>query len=133
VAREVPAGSAEEKIILYAEDLVGIQQRLAPVFVPLRDAAAVDPATTRLWREISERRARNMRAFAADLRSTDRLPGGRGRRHRGRRDPEHERRRMPNTGCCWSTSAAGAPGGSGRGSSTRGPGCCSPEGPRESV
>src|SRR5512146_1466836 len=50
-----------------------IQTRLAPVYLALRDAAATDPDSAAAWREISERRARNMRAFAADLRATGEL------------------------------------------------------------
>lgn len=46
---------------------------MAPVFLPLRDAAATDPDCASLWREIAERRAVNMRAFAADLRGTGEL------------------------------------------------------------
>ena len=52
---------------------VEIQPRLAPVYLALRDAAATDPDSAATWREISERRARNMRAFAADLRATGEL------------------------------------------------------------
>src|SRR6201987_2565318 len=53
--------------------LVEIQPRLAPVYLALRDAAATDPDSAATWHEISERRARNMRAFAADLRATGEL------------------------------------------------------------
>lgn len=64
---------AREKITIYAEAIAAIQSRMAPVFLALRDAAARDPDTTELWREISERRARNMLDFAEDLRSTGEL------------------------------------------------------------
>jgi hypothetical protein len=43
------------------------------VFLALRDAAARDPGCAALWREISQRRARNMGEFAADLRATGEL------------------------------------------------------------
>lgn len=67
------APEATEKIAVYARAVTSIQQRLAPVFLALRDAAVADPACAALWTEIAERRARNMRAFAADLRATGRL------------------------------------------------------------
>lgn len=69
--RRVP--TAGEKLLIYAHAIVGIQQRLAPVFLALRDAAPTDPACAQLWQEISERRARNMRLLAADLRTTGEL------------------------------------------------------------
>ena len=53
--------------------MVEIQPRLAPVYLALRDAAATDPDSAATWREISDRRARNMRGFAADLRATGEL------------------------------------------------------------
>jgi hypothetical protein len=73
VARVRAAKGAREKIETYVAALVEIQPRLAPVYLALRDAAATDPDSAATWREISERRARNMRAFAADLRATGEL------------------------------------------------------------
>jgi AcrR family transcriptional regulator len=73
VARVRAAKGARKKIKTYAAALVDIQPRLAPVYLALRDAAATDPDSAATWREISERRARNMRAFAADLRATGEL------------------------------------------------------------
>jgi AcrR family transcriptional regulator len=67
------ATSAEEKLEIYAAAVVAIQQRLAPVFVALRDAAVTDSACARLWDEISQRRAANMRQFAVELRHTGQL------------------------------------------------------------
>jgi AcrR family transcriptional regulator len=67
------APTAREKLTIYADAVVKIHQRLAPVFIALRDAAVDDPACAALWSEISERRARNMREFAADLRATGEL------------------------------------------------------------
>ena len=67
------ATSAEEKLEIYAAAVVAIQQRLAPVFAALRDAAATDTACAQLWNDISERRARNMRQFAVELRNTGQL------------------------------------------------------------
>src|SRR5512135_1688313 len=68
VARVRDAKGARKKIETYVAALVEIQPRLAPVYLALRD-----PAATATWREISDRRARNMRAFAADLRATGEL------------------------------------------------------------
>ncbi len=73
VVRIQAASTAREKITIYAQAIALIQARMAPVFLALRDAAAADPDTTALWREISERRARNMRDFAANLRTTGEL------------------------------------------------------------
>ncbi len=70
VTRIRAARSAQDKITIYVDALVSIQQRLAPVFFALRDAAHRDPACASLWTEISDRRAHNMRLFAADLRAT---------------------------------------------------------------
>jgi AcrR family transcriptional regulator len=68
VSRMHDAASAREALALYAAAITGIQQRLAPVFLALRGAAATDPTCAALWAEIAERRARNMRALVADLR-----------------------------------------------------------------
>lgn len=73
VAAVRAATSARGKIAAYVTGLLGVQGRLAPVFVALRDAAGSDPDSAAMWVEITERRARNMRDFAADLRSTDEL------------------------------------------------------------
>lgn len=68
---EVPA--ARDKLEIYADAITGIQQRLAPVFLALRDAAVTDEDARALWREVSDRRARNMLVFAADLAATGEL------------------------------------------------------------
>ena len=73
VIRVGQAATAREKIEIYAGAIGGIQQRLGPVFLALRDAAISDPDCAALWRRISQRRAANMRLFAADLRSTGQL------------------------------------------------------------
>jgi len=72
--REIAAApTAPEKLAIYARAVTAIQQRLASVFLALRDAAGTDPDCAALWAEISDRRARNMRDFAADLRGTGEL------------------------------------------------------------
>lgn len=73
VAAVRAARTARAKIEVYVAALATIQLRLAPVYLALRDAAATDPESAELWSEISARRARNMRAFAEDLRSTGQL------------------------------------------------------------
>lgn len=75
VARVGAASTAREKITIYVVALTAIQQRMAPVFLALRDAATTDPECAGLWSEIADRRAVNMRRFAADLRSTGELRG----------------------------------------------------------
>lgn len=64
---------AREKIAVYAHAVAALQQRMAQVFLGLRDAATTDPECAALWDEMSQRRATNMRVFAAELRSTGEL------------------------------------------------------------
>ena len=73
VARIRSADTAGEKLALYANAIVQIQSRLAPMYLAIRDAAATDPDSAALWSEINGRRAANMRNFAADLRATGEL------------------------------------------------------------
>lgn len=73
VTRISAAATAIEKIAIYARAITDIQQRMAPVFLALRDAAATDTDCAALWAEIAQRRARNMLMFAADLRGTGHL------------------------------------------------------------
>ena len=67
------AGTAREKIAVYARAIVELRQRMAPVLLALRDAAAIDPECAVLWDDISRRRAENLHEFAADLRRTGQL------------------------------------------------------------
>ncbi len=69
VARMHAAGSARDMITIYADAITAIQQRLAPVFLALQDAAGTDADCAALWTEIARRRAANMRRLAADLRA----------------------------------------------------------------
>jgi AcrR family transcriptional regulator len=73
VARVRAATTARGKITAYVAGLVEVQRRLAPVFLALRDAAGADTDSAALWKEISDRRAQNMRRFAGDLRTTGEL------------------------------------------------------------
>ncbi|MYR05865.1 TetR family transcriptional regulator [Gordonia sp. SID5947] len=58
------------KLAVYAEAITAIQARLAPLFLVLREASAVDTELKALWDEITRRRSDNMRVLAADLAST---------------------------------------------------------------
>jgi len=70
VQRTIAAATAREKFVTYAEGIVAIHQRLASTYLALHDAAVNDSDCAALRKQISERRATNMRRFAADLRST---------------------------------------------------------------
>ena len=61
------AATAREKIAIYAAALAPIMSRVAPLVRALADAASTDGESRRVWREISDRRARNMREFVLDL------------------------------------------------------------------
>jgi AcrR family transcriptional regulator len=67
------ADTASRKITLYAEAVVTIGRRMAPIHRALAEAAVRDPDCAMLRNEISARRAANMRLFAADLRATGEL------------------------------------------------------------
>ena len=64
---------AVNKLIIYAAAVHQIQQRMAPLFLALRDAASTEPEAQHVWHEISERRATNMGKLAADLHATGQL------------------------------------------------------------
>lgn len=73
VQRIREAETAGEMIDIYAQAITEIQQRMAPIFLALRDAALTDEPCSLLWKEISARRSRNMLEFAVDLRATGEL------------------------------------------------------------
>jgi AcrR family transcriptional regulator len=64
---------AGRKLEIYAAAMRGIHARLAPLFLALRDASSTDPPAAEVWKEISQRRASNMRLLAADLLETGQL------------------------------------------------------------
>jgi AcrR family transcriptional regulator len=64
---------AGRKLDLYAGAMSRIHERLAPLFLALRDASRADPEAGRIWSAISERRALNMRRLADDLLSTGQI------------------------------------------------------------
>jgi AcrR family transcriptional regulator len=65
--------NAARKLEIYAEALRRIQERLAPLFRVLQEAAALDAGLDELWNKIAERRAGNMRLLAKDLAGTGEL------------------------------------------------------------
>jgi AcrR family transcriptional regulator len=63
---------ARAKIGIYAAAVGEIQPRLAPIFKVLQAAAPQDADLNSLWKEISGRRAANMRLLAQELTATGR-------------------------------------------------------------
>lgn len=55
------------KLALYARAVRDIHLRMAPLLLALRDAATTDDEAQQVWREISERRAQNMRDLVREL------------------------------------------------------------------
>lgn len=68
--------TARGKIEIYAAAVRAIGERMAPLLLALRDAAAREPALAAMRDEIAQRRARNMRLFAEDLAATGGLRSG---------------------------------------------------------
>ena len=62
--------TAAGKLRVYADALPGLLARLAPLATVVQAAASAEPNLTDLWHEIGERRAQNMRRFAAELADT---------------------------------------------------------------
>ena len=63
------AADAETKIAIYAAAVTAIAPRLALVLGIIQQAAHAEPELARLWNQIAERRAANMRLFVTDLAS----------------------------------------------------------------
>jgi AcrR family transcriptional regulator len=55
------------KLAIYAEAVTAIHERLAPLLIALREAAGADAEAEAVWRDVSERRAANMRRLVTDL------------------------------------------------------------------
>ena len=64
------------KLAIYASALRRIQERLAPLFRVLQEAASLDSSLGEMWKSIAERRAKNMRFLAEDLAATGQLRSG---------------------------------------------------------
>lgn len=67
------APTATAKIAAYAEALARLLPKTVPLLESLRAAGQTDPACREVFQAIRERRAANMRLFAADLRATGEL------------------------------------------------------------
>jgi AcrR family transcriptional regulator len=57
------------KLERYARAVRQLQERLAPLFLAVRDASSTEPEALAVWREISDRRAANMRKLVTELRA----------------------------------------------------------------
>src|SRR5579862_6396447 len=68
--------SAARKLAIYAAALRRIQERMAPLFRVLQEAAPLDPALGEMWNGIAERRAKNMKRLAQELEATGELRRG---------------------------------------------------------
>src|SRR5258708_1786715 len=66
----VAATDPVEKLIIYARAMRDIQERMAPLYLALRDASSTEPVAQEAWTEIGERRAANMRKMVPDLTKT---------------------------------------------------------------
>lgn len=65
--------TAVGKLRIYAQVLPALLGRLAPLVAVTQEAGAAEPQLADLWHEIAERRAANMRRFAASLAETGEL------------------------------------------------------------
>jgi AcrR family transcriptional regulator len=70
------AATGSNKIEIYASTIAAIHQRLAPLFLALREAATLHPELGQLWSEVADRRARDIHALATDLAATGELRAG---------------------------------------------------------
>ncbi len=61
------------KLAIYAGAVRRTQQRLAPLFRVIREAVPSEPEVAAVWKEISDRRAANMRTFITDVNTTHAL------------------------------------------------------------
>ncbi len=70
VKRIQAATTGAQKIATYADALADVLPRTVPLLDALREAGLTDPECRNVYESIGERRAANMRTFAADLRDT---------------------------------------------------------------
>jgi hypothetical protein len=64
---------AVEKLAIYARAMRKIHALMAPLHLALLDASSTEPEAKEVWRQVSERRAANMRRLVEDLKTTGRL------------------------------------------------------------
>lgn len=62
------AGDPDEKLRRYATSVRQVMERMAPLFLAVRDASGTDAESAAVWQSISDRRAANMRRLVADVR-----------------------------------------------------------------
>jgi AcrR family transcriptional regulator len=67
VQRMLAEPDPRRKLAIYAGAMQAIQTRMAPLLLALRDASSTEPEAEQVWKEISERRAANMRRLVVDL------------------------------------------------------------------
>jgi len=65
-----------KKLIIYAHAMRETQERLAPLLLALREASSTEPEAEQVWKEISDRRAANMRRLVRELRDAGGLRSG---------------------------------------------------------
>lgn len=65
-----------KKLVIYAHAIRETQERLAPLLLALREASSTEPEAGQVWKEISDRRAVNMRKMVSDLREAGGLRSG---------------------------------------------------------
>jgi hypothetical protein len=67
---------ASRKLAIYAGAVTRILERMAPLYLALREASSTEPEAFEVWQEISERRAVNMRKLVRDVRAAGGLRPG---------------------------------------------------------
>jgi AcrR family transcriptional regulator len=67
---------AGRKLAIYAGAVTRILERMAPLYLALREASSTEPEALEVWQEISERRAVNMRKLVRDVRAAGGLRPG---------------------------------------------------------
>jgi len=65
-----------KKLVIYAHAIRETHERLAPLLLALREASSTEPEAEQVWKEISDRRAANMRTMVGDLRRAGGLRSG---------------------------------------------------------
>lgn len=64
------------KLAIYAGAVTRILERMAPLYLALREASSTEPEALEVWKEISDRRAANMRKLVRDVRAAGGLRPG---------------------------------------------------------
>ena len=72
--RAEPSGRG--KLEIYAAAITAIQQRMAPLYRAVQQAAAAEPELAEVWQQLLDRRARNMPMLIEDLQAAGALRAG---------------------------------------------------------